>query len=144
MNATNNVTSQSETDTVKNKLRFKKVRWALLVLLILAAACAVGMYWYNNTSLMGDEEFARRLDLALERATDWYKRERNNIIQGGNIALVKMIQDANLICANPEFSSLVDEFMSAPTRPDCWKTMLDPKRPVNYSEINRVLSKENY
>ena len=91
---------------------------------------------------MNDEEFARKLDISLKNATIWVKTHREDIIKGGNIALIKMIQDADSVCADPEFSSLVDEFMAILSRPDCWKAMLDMKRSVNYFDINQTITKE--
>ena len=142
MESKNNSQNQSETSAIKKTRRFKKIRWAFLILLIFVVVFAVGMYGNNNISSMNDEEFARELDIALVNAISWFKIARDDIIKVGNVALIKMIQDANSIHAEPEFSSLVDDFLAKPSRPDCWKAMLDPKRSVSDYEINQTIAEE--
>ncbi len=118
------------------------------LLIVLAAAASTLLmvlslaYLYNNISLTGDQTFARKLDDAIEKAHNWVKLHQQDILKEGNVALVRMLQDIGTIRPDPLYRDTVHSFMTRPTRPDCWKRLLDPNRPLMSSELNQTITQE--
>ena len=108
---------------------------AILIVWLLA-------YAYNNVSLMSDQTFARRLDGTIEKSHNWIRLNKQKISDKRNIALLRMLQDIDSMHADQLCSDIVESFMATPSRPDCWKRLLDADRPVTKSTLNRAIAKE--
>ena len=125
-----------------------KARKLVKIILIVSAAISVLLvglllaYTYNNASLTGDQTFARKLDIAIEKAHNWVKLQQQDILKEGNIALIRMLQDIGTMQPDPLYRDTVDSFMTRPARPDCWKRLIDPNRPLMSSELNRTITQE--
>ncbi len=109
---------------------------------VLMVIFGLGTLAYNNVSLASDEAFAKRLDAAIERCLNWTEAHRDVILKKKNIALIKMLTEIESLRATPIFSDIVSSFMAAPTRPRCWKRLVDPNWPVDEIELNIAIKKE--
>jgi hypothetical protein len=100
-------------------------------------------YLYNNVSLTGDQNFARKLDTAIEEAHNWVKLNQQEILKESNIALIRMFQDISTMQLDPLYRDTVNLFMARPARPACWKRLIDPNRPITNSELNQAITQES-
>lgn len=135
-----------KTNLTSGKAKRHKV-WKIFVaifLLLIICACAFAgwMYCYNNFSVTGNEEFGRRLDKAIEKAAEWVRLHKNDIINRRNLALIRMLQDADSLHNEKVFGSIVDNFLSKPMMFNCWKRLLDPNHPVRTFAINYTVENE--
>jgi len=136
-------TQQNENPDTPPRRGYKIIRWILALLLIaVVLTAASSMYYYNNVPRMSDEEFTRRLDVSLDHALKWIKEHRADILKKKNIALLRMLQDADEIKSNALFSGIVDEFMATPLAPLCWKRLLDPHKNISAVELNQTIKNE--
>jgi len=145
MNVTDEQLLQPQTSETPNRppRRQRKVVGKILLLLLIAMVlAAAAMYYYNNVSMMSDDEFTRRLDVSLDRALEWTKEHRADILKKKNIALLRMLQDADEIKSNTLLSGIVYEFMAAPVAPVCWKRLLDPHKNISAIELNQTIKNE--
>ena len=109
---------------------------------VVIAVLALGMLAYNNVSLSSDKAFAKKIDGAIEKGIGWTKAKKGTILETPNTALIKMLKEADNIRQVTLFADIVNEFMSMPTRPKCWKRLLDPNWPVDDIELNITIEKE--
>jgi hypothetical protein len=54
-----------------------------------------------------------------------------------------MLKEINKLEPTPLFADIVDSFMAAPTRPRCWKRLVDPNWPVDEWELNETIKQEH-
>jgi len=82
---------------------------------------AIAFYSYNNFCISSNEEFSKRVDTAIEKALLWVKVNNYTIIDQPNVAMFRMLQDANSFHREELFEDLVKKFLAMPLRPSCWK-----------------------
>jgi len=142
MSAKNRTISRSVASPQRRR-RIHKIAVVCLSLVLAAVLTAwLLAYGYNNVSLMADRAFARRLDAAIENSHNWVQLNRQDILTGRNIALIRMLQDISTMRPDRLYSGIVESFMAEPARPDCWKRLLDPNWPVISSALNKTLEQE--
>ena len=133
-------------ESPKGKRRRRTVRRiSVILLLAVAAVFLIGwalVYGYNNVSLMDDETFARRLESAIENGRDWVEQYQDEILNKKNIALIRMLQDADKMHSEPVYEQIVKTFMSRRLRPSCWKALIDPNWPVLPRDLNQTIERE--
>jgi len=134
-------TSHDSNETPPKKRR-KIIKRFLILIVPFIVVCVFCLYCNNNCSFMNDEEFVRRLDDSIEKATGWVRSHRNDILTRKNMALLRMLQDADQLHKEPLFGEIVQKIMSLPLRPDCWKRLIDPEHPVQYREIHHLIKNE--
>jgi hypothetical protein len=115
---------------------------AAVVLAVLMGVFGVGLLVYDNVSLVSDETFARQIDAAIERGLVWTETNKYKILERRNIGLLKMLGEIDNLRPTPVFSDIVSRFMAAPSRPRCWKRLVDPNWPVDALELNETIKKE--
>jgi hypothetical protein len=121
----------------------------MVILIVLATAVSTLLfapslaYLYNNMSLTGNQAFARKLDNAIEEGHNWVKLRQQNIINGGDVSLIRMLQDIGTMQPDPLYRDTVNLFMARPAKPACWKRLIDPNRPITSSELNQAITKEH-
>jgi hypothetical protein len=54
-----------------------------------------------------------------------------------------MLKEIDNLKPTPLFSDIVGSFMAAPTRPRCWKRLVDPNWPVDEWELNQTIKQEH-
>ena len=73
----------------KRRSRCKLVLGVVVGVMVLGG---IGLYGYNNLSMMDEEEFAQRVDLGIERAREWLVAHRPAVIKKKNVPLMRMLQ----------------------------------------------------
>ena len=109
---------------------------------VLMVILGLGTLAYNNVSLASDEAFARRLNAAIGKGLAWTQVHKETILKRRNVALIKMLTEIESLRATPVFSDIVSSFMATPSRPRCWKRLVDPNWPVDEIELNIAIKKE--
>ncbi len=118
------------------------VRLLLIVIIVLTIGILV-MCIYNNLPLTNHQTFAQNINLAIENGRIWVELHQREILAKKNIALIRMLQDIDTMHLDPLYSGIVKSFMAKPSRPDCWKRLLDPNHPVTGSDLNKTIEQEN-
>lgn len=131
-----------QNDVVKKRPVLRKALIAVVVSAVLVGVFGAGVLIYNNVSFAGDEAFAEHVDAAIERGLAWTNEHRSEILKKKNIALIKMLNESENLRATPVFSDIISSFMAAPTRPKCWKRLVDPNWPIDELELNVTIEKE--
>jgi hypothetical protein len=98
---------------IKRRRILRKVIISVLVLAVLMGVFGVGLLVYDNVS------------------------------EKPNVGLQKMLKEIDSLKPTPLFSDIVSSFMAAPTRPRCWKRLVDPNWPVNEWELSETIEKEH-
>ncbi len=101
------------------------------------------VYGYNNISLMNNETFAQSLETAIENGRGWVQHHQDEILNKKNVALIRMLQDANKMHSERAYEQIVKAFLSRSLRPACWKSLLDPNRPVSQWLLNQTIEREH-
>jgi hypothetical protein len=136
---------EHKTEEAKPVKRYRILRKAIisvLVLAVLIGVFGVGLLVYDNVSLVSDETFAEQIDVAIERGLVWTETNKDKILERRNIGLLKMLGEIEHLRPTPVFSDIVSRFMAAPSRPRCWKRLVDPNWPVDELELNETIKKE--
>jgi hypothetical protein len=128
---------------IKRRRILRKVIISVLVLAVLMGVFGVGLLVYDNVSLVSDETFAEQIDAAIEGGLAWTKTNKETILEKPNVGLQKMLKEIDSLKPTPLFSDIVSSFMAAPTRPRCWKRLVDPNWPVNEWELSETIEKEH-
>jgi len=126
--------------SARKKRRF--FRRFIVVLLLALLMASVIMYVNNNISFMSDQQFAQRLDEAIERSNHWLQMHKSDVLERKNVALIYMLQDSYSLSPEPVFTEIVDEYMAMHLRPSCWRRVLDREYPIDPIELNREIQKE--
>ncbi len=123
------------------QIKIKKISIALVVIAIICIAIGLA---YNNVSLTTDANFAKQLDLALERSGKWVQEHRVEVLELKNTAMLAMLRECNDIKANPVFGEMVGTFLSTPIKnyTSCWRKEVDTNLPVNEWNLNHAIEKE--
>ncbi len=134
---------QPSASTPKHKSR-KRLRRVLTLIVAILLISPVLAYLYNNVSLTDDTAFTADLDRAITRAYDWVKNHQSELEV--NVALYRMLQDADQCHHDELFSDLVDRLLQKDLREyNCWKRLLDPDRVVSSFSLNQMVQLErNY
>ncbi|MHC4572920.1 MAG: hypothetical protein ACYS76_02115 [Planctomycetota bacterium] len=136
---------EHKTEEAKPVKRYRILRKAIisvLVLVVLMGVFGVGLLVYDNVSLVSDETFAKQIDAAIERGLVWTKTNKDKILKRRNIGLLKMLNEIEHLRPTPVFSDIVSSFMAGPSRPRCWKRLVDPNWPVDELDLNQTIKKE--
>jgi hypothetical protein len=88
-----------------------------------------------NVSLKSDGSFTDSLNSSLEKARFWILSNHKTILENPNIALLRMLDESSRMNKDSSISEIVNTLMRAPSKPDCWKALIDPNRPVNQKEL---------
>lgn len=120
----------------------RKAMIAVIVFVILIVIAGVARLAFNNVSFFSDAAFAKRVDIAIESSEKWIEEHRENILRKKNVALLKMLDECVELRPNPVFEKIIESFMEARVRPECWKRLIDPNWPVNEWELNQTIEKE--
>lgn len=139
-----NQTGSNSSPSPRNKPR-RIFKITIISLSAIVAVLFVGsliLYTYNNLSLMDNETFARKIDFAIENGRFWVECHRYEILAKKNIALIRMLQDINTIHPDRTYSGIVNSFMARPSRPDCWKRLIDPNHPITSLDLNKTIKQE--
>jgi len=129
-----------------NKIKSGKFRFAIKVAFLFFIFCVIvkiTALLYNNISSKSDQSFSTSLDESIDNAITWVLLNEKTISEKPNIALLKMLDDCDKMHATASLAGIVKYFMSRPTKPDCWKALIDPNRPINQIELNNSIEKEN-
>jgi hypothetical protein len=113
----------------------------LVVFLVISFVVAV---LYNNVALWSDVAFAQRLDSAIKNAEGWVEKNRPDILEEKNVALITMLRECNDIRPNPVFGGIATSFLNASIKNNtrCWKREVDPNWPITESELDQLIAKE--
>ena len=141
--AKENKSPENQNGTITKHPILRKAVIAGLVLAVLIGILGVGALVCNNVSVVSDAVFAERVDVAIESAEKWVKSHRMDILEEKNAALLKMLSECDELKANLLFKEIIGNFLAAGSRPECWKRLIDPNRPVNELELNRTIEKES-
>ena len=119
--ADENTEKSEQIDQNKNpvgKKRFK-IRWQVLTIVpLIAIVFGIALAIIsNNCSLWSNKKFSNKLDKAIEEATNWVHNNEAEILRVKNIALIKMLQECNIIYPAGNLGTICDKFMAAPSRP---------------------------
>jgi len=100
------------------------------------------MLIYNNVSFYSDEDFARRLDVSIDKAERWVDAHRSDILTEGNDHLLLMLKECSELRHNESFEEIVKSFLDQPIShySRCWKREVDPNWPVSAAEIKREVN----
>lgn len=131
--------------SVRKRRRHRLLKIAAIVLLATTAVFLVGwglVYSYNNVSPADDETFARRLETAIENGRGWVQQHRDEILDRGNIALMRMLQDANSMHPEPLYDEIVKTFLAGMPAASCWRVLLEPEHLVLPWDLNRNIERE--
>ena len=133
-------TPQGNGEVVRKHFKFN---WRMFAIVILLAAAfgSILIIVFNNCSLWSNRKFSNKLDKAIEEATVWVHSNEAEILRANNIALIKMLQECNVLCPTGNFGIICDKFMATPIRPACWKAFIDPNYPVQKWELNSAIEK---
>ncbi|MFZ0034713.1 MAG: hypothetical protein WAK60_06980, partial [Sedimentisphaerales bacterium] len=131
--------SDIQGDTKTKHPILRKAATAGAVLIIICSAVALVN---NNVSIVSDEAFTKRVDAAIKSAEEWVESHKIDIITGRNVGLVKMLGECDKLRANPAFKEIVRSFLTARSRPECWKRLIDPNWPVDELELSQAIKNE--
>lgn len=126
-------------------MRFQRLRKRKGLLWILAGVLIAGfVFWLslrfrNNVSFASEEQFNRSFRAALANTEKWIAANQETILKGNSIGLFKMMQECNQMHETPGSAYIVDSFLKKPSRPVCWKALLDPDWPVDADELNKTM-----
>jgi hypothetical protein len=104
-------------DAAEKRSLLRKTIIAVLFLVVLVCAIAAALLINNNISFSADQE--------------------------RNIALIKMLREIETLSPTPLISDIIGNFMATPTRPRCWKRLVDPNWPVDETELNITIKRES-
>ena len=125
------------------KRKQRRIIRLLVIMVALALASLVGAYLFNNVSLMSDDGFSARLDESIEQAYQWLTTNRDQLQI--NIALYRMLQDADRLHADPLFEQLVGQILQQELfENNSWKLLLDPSRDFSAFNLNRLIEAESH
>jgi len=116
---------------------------AVFIIVFIVVFIIAAVWAYNNVSLCSDEAFAKRIDIAIEKALTWTKAHRAEILKRRNIGLIKMLKEIEKLRATSVFSDIIGYVISTPARPKCWSRLVDPNCPVDELELNITINKES-
>jgi len=126
----------------KNKSAVRRLFIIAAILIAIVIVTVTATLIYNNVSFTSDSDFEKQLDRSIENALAWTESNKQTILTRKNIALIKMLAEADRLHPTPLFSEIVDSFMSTPSRPRCWKGLVDPDWNVDKVELNITIKKE--
>ena len=98
---------------------------------------------FNNLSLASQETFNQSFQAALTNAEKWIADNQETILKRRNIALLKMLQECNEMHEDPDHEAIVSAFLTKPTRPRCWRALLEPDWRVDADELHKTMQQEN-
>jgi hypothetical protein len=128
----------------KKRSVLRRIVFTILILVIFIFIFFAAAVAYNNISLWSDKTFARRLDLAIQKAEGWVEKHKPDILEQKNAALLTMLRECNDLSSNPVFADITTLFLN--TRMThysrCWKREIDPNWPITESELNRLVGEE--
>jgi hypothetical protein len=101
-----------------------------------------GLYGFNNVALMSSDQFDRRLDDAIDRATEWIRTNKREIASTKNVAMFMFLQDSHEIHPEPLLAELVENYLAGQITPECWRRVLDRDHPVDDAALNRTIADE--
>ncbi len=116
-----------------------------LSLAIFVIVAGTSVWLYNNVSFTGNESFAGKLDISIEKAEKWVESNKNNILAPPNTALLMMLRKCDELESNPLFKDIIKIYLDKPIlhHIKCWKSLVDPNRPVNSFDLNITIEKES-
>ncbi|MEE8458343.1 MAG: hypothetical protein V3S08_00635 [Phycisphaerales bacterium] len=118
------------------------LRIILWVVALSTTGLVGGLYGFNNVALMSGDQFDRRLDDAIKRATGWIRTNQGEIASTKNVAMYMLLQDCHEIHPEPLLAELVDQYLAGSITPDCWRRVLDRGHPVDRAALNRTIADE--
>jgi hypothetical protein len=129
---------------MKKRSVLRKIVFTSLILIIFIVIFSAVAVAYNNISLWSDATFARRLDSAIKNAEGWVEKNRPEILEEKNVALITMLRECNDIRPNPVFAGIAASFLNASIKNNtrCWKREVDPNWPIYESEPDQLIGKE--
>ncbi len=134
------IKQQEENQIKKTKKRIFLRKMILIALgfLVFLAVSLIATIAYNNLDFWSDAAFARQLDSAINKADNWVKDNRTDILEGRNVALIAMLRDCNDLKENKMFNSIVTTFLSIPVRHPsrCLNRIVDPNLSITERELN--------
>ncbi len=139
----------NETSVAKKlipKIKSGKFRFAIKVLFLFIIFCFIvkmAALFYNNISIKSDESFSNSLDESIDAAVAWVLLNKKAILETPNAALLKMLDECDKMHKTDSLKKIVNSFMFIPSKPDCWKALIDPNRPINQTEFSNTIEKEN-
>ncbi len=124
------------------------LRKAIIVsmsLTIFVIVVGASIWLCNNVSFTANESFAGNLDICIGRAEKWVQANKNNMLGKPNTALLMMLRKCDELKSNPLFKDVIKTFLDKPILHyvTCWKSEVDPNRPVNSFDLNRTIEKES-
>ncbi len=125
-----------------NKI-FKIIVILLITAVMVLLLTTLAMFAYNNLSLTDNQRFAQDIDFAIENGRMWVRYHQQDILNRSNVALIRMLQDINTIHPDHPYSGIVNSFMARPSRPDCWKRLIDPNHPITSRDLNKTIERES-
>ncbi len=140
--ATENGQIEKENDAVKKQSFLRKAAIAALVLMAFISICGVVVLAYNNISFTSDKAFVDKLNTSIEKGLAWTEDHKGDILKRKNIALIKMLKEIEGLNETAMFSDIINSFMATPSRPRCWKGLVDPNWSVDELELNITIKKE--
>lgn len=132
---------------VENRSVKRRIAIALLVMVLLAATAEVVVLAYNNKSISSDEEFTKKLVLAIDRAERWINVNQVDILQRRNTALFMMLRYCQETEANRVIGRIIKAFMdcsvSNPTMEGADRIKkVDLTWPINEISLNQEIERE--
>jgi hypothetical protein len=137
-----NKARDNKKDAARKRHLLRKTITAALFLVALMCAIAAALLINNNISFSADQDFQKRLDAAIEKSLTWTQNHRDTILKERNIGLIKLLREIEILSPTPLISDITSNFMATPTRPKCWKRLIDPNWPVDETELNITIDKE--
>jgi hypothetical protein len=138
-----NKARDNKKDAAEKRPLLRKAIIAVLFLVVLVCAIVAALLINNNISFSADQDFQKRLDAAIEKSLTWTQNHRETILKKRNIALIKMLREIETLSPTPLISDITGNFMATPTRPRCWKRLIDPNWPVDETELNITIKRES-
>lgn len=145
MDTTNTSADQPEASVpVKRSRKRRKIIIGLVIVLIVLPLVSWGLLYANN-NLLGwdDQDFEKRLDRAIAKATAWVVENQEGIKESKNFAIARMLQDINTMAPDPVYDEINAHFLSLSLGTfNCWKRMLDPRWTLSSLNLNKVIQKD--